>query len=84
LKCTYLVPTKAPLPEEAIFNRNKAEAEKRHAAHKAQHKKRQIAKRDRFDYCIKRRKAGELGISSDEDPSPELSWSGDVASVAVD
>jgi hypothetical protein len=25
-----------------------------------------------------------LGVSSDEDPSPEPSWSGDVASVAVD
>jgi hypothetical protein len=58
--------------------------EKRRAAHKAQHKKRQIAKRDRNDNCNKRRKAGELGVSSDEDPSPEPSWSGDVASAAVD
>jgi hypothetical protein len=46
--------------------------------------KRQIAKRDRNDNHIKRRKAGELGVSSDEDPSPEPSWSGDVASAAVD
>jgi hypothetical protein len=49
-----------------------------------QHKKRQIAKRDRNDNRTKRRKAGELGVSSDEDPSPEPSWSGDVASAAVD
>jgi hypothetical protein len=26
----------------------------------------------------------DLGVSSDEDPSPESSWSGDVASAAVD
>jgi hypothetical protein len=31
-----------------------------------------------------RRKAGERGVSSDEDPSPESSWSGDVASAVVD
>jgi hypothetical protein len=78
------VPAKAPLPEEAIFNQNKAAAEKRRAAHKAQHKKCQIAKRDRNDDRTKRRKAGELGVSSDEDPLPEPSWSGDVASAAVD
>jgi hypothetical protein len=73
-----------PLPEEAIFNRNKAVAEKRHAARKAQHKKRQIAKRDLNDNHIKRRKAGELGVSSDEDPSLEPSWSDNVASATVD
>jgi hypothetical protein len=84
LKCTHLVPAKAPLPEEAIFNQNQAAAKKRRAAHKAQHKKCQIAKRDRNDNHTKRRKAGELGISFDEDPSPEPSWSGDVASAAVD
>jgi hypothetical protein len=39
-KCAHLVPTKAPLPEEAIFNQNQATAEKRRAARKAQHKKR--------------------------------------------
>jgi hypothetical protein len=78
------VPAKAPLPEEAIFNQNKATAEKRRAAHKAQHKKFQIAKRDRNDDRTKSRKAGELGVSSDEDPLPEPSWSGDVASAAVD
>jgi hypothetical protein len=49
-----------------------------------QHKKCQISKRDRNDNRIKRRKAGELGISSDEDPSPEPSWTGDVASTAID
>jgi hypothetical protein len=27
---------------------------------------------------------GELGVSSDEDPSPEPSWNGDVASAVVD
>jgi hypothetical protein len=84
LKCTHLVPAKAPLPEVAIFNQNQAAAEKRRAARKVQHKKCQIAKRDRNDDCNKRRKAGELGVSSDEDPSPEPSWSGDVASAAVD
>jgi hypothetical protein len=84
LKCAHLIPAKAPLPEEAIFNRNKAATEKRHAARKAQHKKCQIAKRDRNDNCIKRWKAGELVVSSDEDPSLEPSWSGDVASAVVD
>jgi hypothetical protein len=84
LKCAHLVPAKAPLPEEAIFNRNKAAAERRRAACKAQHKERQITKRDRNDNRIKRRKAGERGVSSDEDPSPESSWSGDVASSMVD
>jgi hypothetical protein len=68
-------------PEEAIFNRNKAAAEKRHAARKAQHKKHQITKRDRNDNRIKRRKAGELGVSFDKDPSPEPSWNGDAASA---
>jgi hypothetical protein len=58
--------------------------ERRRAACKAQHKKRQIAKRDRNDDRNKRRKAGEQGVSSDEDPSPEPSWNGDVASAAVD
>jgi hypothetical protein len=51
---------------------------------KAQHKKRQIAKRDRNDNRTKKWKVGELGVSSDEDPSPEPSWSGDVVSAAVD
>jgi hypothetical protein len=32
LKCAHLVLAKAPLPEEAIFNRNKVAAERRHAA----------------------------------------------------
>jgi hypothetical protein len=31
----HLVLAKAPLPEEAIFNRNKAAAERRQAARKA-------------------------------------------------
>jgi hypothetical protein len=84
LKCAYLVPAKASLPEEAIFNRNKSAVEKRRAARKTQHKKRHIGKRDRNDNRIKRRKAGELGVSSDEDPSPEPSWNDDVASAAVD
>jgi hypothetical protein len=84
LKCAHLVPAKAPLSEEAIFNQNQATAEKRRTARKAQHKKCQIAKRDRKDDRTKRRKAGELGVSSDEDPSPEPSWSGDVASATVD
>jgi hypothetical protein len=35
LKCAHLVPTKAPLPEEAIFNQNQAAAEKGRAACKA-------------------------------------------------
>jgi hypothetical protein len=84
LKCAHLVPAKAPLLEEAIFNRNKAAVEKRRTARKAQHKKCQIAKRDQNDNGIKRQKARELGVSSDEDPSPEPSWSGEVASAAVD
>jgi hypothetical protein len=84
LKCAHLVSAKAPLQEEVIFNQKLAATEKRRAARKAQHKKRQIAKRDHNDNRNKRRKAGELGVSSDEDPSPEPSWSGDVASAAVD
>jgi hypothetical protein len=40
LKCSHLVPAKAPLPEDEIFNRNKAAAERWHAARKAQHKER--------------------------------------------
>jgi hypothetical protein len=67
-----------------IFNQNQAAAERRRAARKAQHKKRQIAKHDRNDDCNKRRKAGEQGVSSDEDPLPEPSWSGDVDSATVD
>jgi hypothetical protein len=51
---------------------------------KAQHKKRQIAKRDLNDDRNKRRKAGETGVSSDEAPSPEPSWCSDVASAAID
>jgi hypothetical protein len=84
LKCAHLVPAKAPLPEEAIFNQNQAAADKRRAACKAQHKKRQIAKCDRNDDRNKRQKAGEQGVSSYENSSPEPSWSGDVASAAVD
>jgi uncharacterized low-complexity protein len=84
LKCAYLVPAKAPLPEEAIFNRNKDAVERRCVARKAQHKECQITKCDQNDNRIKRRKAGERGISFDEDPSPEPSSSGDVAKTLVD
>jgi hypothetical protein len=62
LKCAYLAPAKAPLPEEAIFNRNKAATEKWRAARKAHHMKRQIAKRDQNDNRIKRWRVGELGV----------------------
>jgi hypothetical protein len=61
-KCAHLVLAKAPLPEEAIFNQKQAATEKRRGARKEQHKKRQIAKCDRNDNRIKRRKAGELGV----------------------
>jgi hypothetical protein len=84
LRCARLIPAKAPLSEEAIFNRNKAVAKRRRAARKAQHKEREITKTDRNDNRIKRRKAGERDVSSNEDPSPESSWSGDVASAVVD
>jgi hypothetical protein len=84
LKCAHLVPAKVPLLEEAIFNQKKAAAEERQATRKVQHKKRQITKRDRNDNRTKRRKEGEAGVSSDEDPSPEPSWSGDIASAAID
>jgi hypothetical protein len=40
LKCAHLVPAKVPLPEEVIFNQKQTAAKKRHAARKAQHKKR--------------------------------------------
>jgi hypothetical protein len=84
LRCAHLIPAKVPLPEEAIFNRNKAAAERRCAARKAQHKEREIAKRDWNDNHIKRRKARERNVSSNEDPSPEPSWSSGVASAVVD
>jgi hypothetical protein len=84
LKCAHLVPAKAPLPEEAIFHQKQAVVEKRCAAHKVHHMKHQIAKCDRNDNRNKRQKAGEHGVPSDEDPSPEPSWSGDIASTAVD
>jgi hypothetical protein len=84
LKCAHLVPAKAPLPKEAIFNQKQDAMQKRRAARKAQHKKCQIAKHGRNDNHNKRRKAGEQGVSSDEDPSLEPSWSGDVASATVD
>jgi hypothetical protein len=84
LKCAHLVLAKAPLPEEAIFNQKQAAMEKRCAARNAQHEKRQIAKRYRNDNRNKRRKAGDVGVSSDEDSSPKPSWSGDVSSAAVD
>jgi hypothetical protein len=84
LRYVHLVPAKAPLPEEAIFNRNKAVAERWRAARKAQHKEREIAKRDRNDNRIKMRKVGERRVSSNEDLSLEPSWSGDIASTAVD
>jgi hypothetical protein len=54
------------------------------AACKARHKERMITKRNRNDNRIKRRKVGERGVSSNEGPSPEPSWSGNVASMAVD
>jgi hypothetical protein len=78
------VQAKAPLPEEAIFNRNQAAAERRRAANKAHHKEREIAKRGRNGNRIKRRKVGECNVLSNEDPSPEPTWSGDEPSVAVD
>jgi hypothetical protein len=84
LKCAHLVPAKAPLLEEAIFNRNKAAAERWRATCKAQHKEQESPKRDRNDNRIKWQKAGEHGVSSDEDPSPKLAWSGDETSAAVD
>jgi hypothetical protein len=41
-------------------------------------------KRDRNDNRIKRRKAGERDVSSDEDLSPAPAWSGDEPSTTVD
>jgi hypothetical protein len=84
LRCVHLVPAKPPLREEAIFNRNKATVVRRRTTRKAQHKEREIAKCDRNDNRIKRQKAGERDVFSNDDPSPEPSWSGDVASTAVD
>jgi hypothetical protein len=73
LKCAHLVPTKAPLLKEAIFNQKQAAAEKRRAARKAQHKKRQIAKRDRNDNHNKRWKAGSLASLPMKIRRPSLS-----------
>jgi hypothetical protein len=84
LKCAHLVPAKVPLTEEANFNQKKAAVEERRATRKVQQKKCQIAKRDRNDNRIKRREAGVSGVSSNEDPPHEPSWSGDVTSVAID
>lgn len=67
-----------------IFNRNKVPAEKRRGERKAQHKEKEIAKHDQNDNRIKRRKAGEAIVSSNEDPSPPPAWSGDEPSVDVD
>jgi hypothetical protein len=83
LKCAHLILAKAPLPEEAIFNQKKTAAEERWTARKERHKKCQITKRDRNDNRTKRRKAGEAGVSSDEDPAPGPSWSGDIASAVI-
>jgi hypothetical protein len=77
------VPTKAPLSEEAIFKCNQAAAEKRWAARKEQYKEKEIAKCDRNDNRIKRHKAGERNVSSNEDLSPPPAWSGDEPSVAI-
>jgi hypothetical protein len=79
----HLVPAKVPLPKEAILNRNMAAAERRRAARKAQHKEWEIAKRDRNDNRIKRLKAGERDVSSNEDPSPEPTWSSDEPSAVI-
>jgi hypothetical protein len=84
LKCVHLVPAKAPLPDEVIFKRNQAAAEKRRAACKAQHKEQEITKCDRNDNHIKQRKAGECDVSSDEDPSSKPVWSDDEPNAAVD
>jgi hypothetical protein len=84
LRCAHLVPAKAPLPEKEIFNRKKVATERQRAARKAQHKEHEIAKRDQNDNHIKRQKVGERDVSCNEDPSSESSWSGDVASAAVD
>jgi hypothetical protein len=78
------VPAKAPLPEEAIFNRNKAATERRQTTCKAQHKEQEIAKRDWNDDRIKRQKEGERGVSPNEDSSPDPAWRGDEPSAAVD
>jgi hypothetical protein len=51
---------------------------------KAQNKEHEIAKCDRNDNRIKRRKAEERDVCSNKYLSLESSWSGDVASVAVD
>jgi hypothetical protein len=71
------VPLKALLLEEVIINQNKAATERWQAARKAQNKEQEISKRDRNDNRTKRRKAGEHRVSSDEDPSPEPTWSND-------
>jgi hypothetical protein len=84
LKSSHLVPVKAPLPEEAIFKRNQAAADRRRAKRKEWHKEKEIAKRDRNDNCIQRRKAEEHHVSSNEDLSPSPPWSGDEPSAEVD
>jgi hypothetical protein len=84
LKSSHLVPAKAPLPEEAIFKRNQATADRRRAKRKEWHKEKEIAKRDRNDNRIQRRKAGEHHVSSNEDPSLSQPWSGDEPSAEVD
>jgi hypothetical protein len=67
-----------------IFNRNQTTADRRRAERKAQHKEKEIAKRDQTDDHIKHRKAREANVSSNEDPSssPPCSW--DEPSVDVD
>jgi hypothetical protein len=84
LKCSHLVPAKAPLPEEAVFKRNQEAVERRQAARKEQHNEKEIDKCDRNDYRIKHRKAGEHNDSSDEDLSLPPVWSEDEPSIAID
>jgi hypothetical protein len=55
-----------------------------HRQHKAQHKEKEIAKHDWNDNRIKRRKAGERDVSSNEDMSSLPAWSGHEPSAAVD
>jgi hypothetical protein len=67
---------KPSLPEEAIFKCNQATAGRRRAERKLRHKEKEIAKHDRNDERIKRRKVGDTNVSSNEDLSPPPAWRG--------
>jgi hypothetical protein len=84
LKSSHLIPTKPPLPQDAIFNYSQAAAERRRAERRAKHKEVEITKREWNDQRAKCQKLKEITVPSDEDPSLLPAWSDDDQSLDVD